>query len=70
MTEDQPSLFDLRVPIGDLEVGDAFSHSGWDLSVITERTATEMTYYTTDTVNGRRVGVTTTTALHRVVERR
>ncbi|MGV0868461.1 hypothetical protein [Corynebacterium kalidii] len=69
MTE-QPSLFDLRVAIGDLDVGDAFSHSGWDHSVVTARTAESVTFETTDTVNGRRVGESMTRALDRVVERR
>lgn len=69
MTE-QPSLFDLRVTLGDLAVGDTFSHSGWDLSTVTARTAETVTWSTVDTVNGRHVGVTETRALSRVVERR
>lgn len=68
--DDQPSLFDLRVPLGDLDVGDQFSHSGWDLSEVTERTADTVTWVTTDTVNGRRVGESMSRALSRVVERR
>lgn len=68
--DDQPSLFDLRVQLGDLDVGDQFSHSGWDLSVVTERTADTVTWVTTDTVNGRRVGESMRRALSRVVERR
>lgn len=68
--DDQPSLFDLRVPLGDLSVGDQFSHSGWDLSEVTERTADTVTWVTTDTVNGRSFGGNSTTALQRVVERR
>lgn len=67
---EQLDLFDLRAALGDLDVGDAFSHSGWDRSVVTERSADTVTFETTDTANGHRVGVSTSRALDRVVERR
>lgn len=69
---DQLPLFDDRAPVavGDLAVGDRFSHSGWDVSVVTERTDDTVTWETTDTGTHRRVGVSTTSALSRMVERR
>lgn len=70
MTFDQQSLFDLRVELGTLAVGDTFSHSGWDHSVVLDNDGEQVQWETTDAANGKRVGVSMSRAMHRVVERR